>query len=300
MKMRILNFLRHIGQAVAFYALLPWLYALACLPFKPLYIIADMLCWFVSRLYRRKIVRKNLRAAFPHQSPQELVTIEKAFYAHFCDLLVEYIKSLTLTKAQVIQRCVIQPPKLLSQLCEEGKDILLVTGHYGNWEWAANAIALQTKYSVGVIYKSLSNLYFDRLVQRLRRRFDKLLIHEQAIFRTLLSQHATPQVTAFLADQAPAPTHAFHMPFLNIPTYVTTGLEKIATKLDPTVVYVHIRKPQRGHYSIELEVLTEQPSALPASRLTQLYIERLEQNIDHNPALWLWSHNRWKDTDLTS
>ena len=298
--MRILNFLRHVSQAVAFYALLPWLYALAWLPFKPLYIIADMLCWFVSRLYRRKIVRKNLLTAFSHQSSQELVTIEKAFYTHFCDLLVEYIKSLTLTKAQVIQRCVIQHPELLNQLYDAGKDILLVTGHYGNWEWAANAIALQTKYSVGVIYKPLSNPYFDRLVQRLRRRFDKLLIHEQAIFRSLLSKHATPQATAFLADQAPAQAHAFHMLFLNIPTYFTTGLEKIATKLDPTVVYVHIRKPRRGYYAIELEVLTEQSSALPASRLTQLYIARLEQDINHNPALWLWSHNRWKDTDVTA
>lgn len=290
--------LKRFREVALFYALLPWLWLLAWLPFRALYLVSDMLCVVVCQVYRRKLVRKNLRAAFPNQSPAERAAVERAFYSHFCDVLVEYIKSLTINKAQIIQRCAMQQPELLNKFYNEGRQVLLVTGHYGNWEWAASAIALQTPYPVRVIYKSLSNPYFDRLVKQLRLRFYKLLIHEKAILRTLLQYTHTPQATAFLADQAPLPTHAFRMQFLNIPTYVTTGLEKIANKLNSVVVYVHIRKPRRGYYKLELEVLTEQPRALPAAKLTQLYMERLEKDIDLAPGLWLWSHNRWKDSLL--
>jgi len=127
----------------------------------------------------------------------------------------------------------------------------------------------------------------------LRQRFDKFLIHDKSIFRTLLKYHAKPQATAFLADQAPSLTHAFPIEFLNIPTYITTGLEKIAQKCNPIVIYVHIQKLKRGYYTITLKVLEEQPRSLEPSRLTRIYIECLEKDIYHNPGLWLWSHNRW-------
>ena len=240
-------------------------------------------------------MRKNLRYAFPDQTQEGLEALEKAFYRHFCDLLVEYIKSLTMPATQVLDKCVVRNAALLDKLYAEGKDILLLAGHYGNWEWAANAIALQSNYKVGVIYKSLSNPYFDRLVQRLRQRFDKFIIHEKAILRTMSRYHVTPQAIAFLADQAPLPAYACTMNFLNIPTYVTSGLEKIATKFNQVVVYVHIQKTKRGYYSLDLEVLMEHPTSLPPSRLTMMYLESLEKDIYLDPSLWLWTHNRWKD-----
>jgi KDO2-lipid IV(A) lauroyltransferase len=173
---------------------------------------------------------------------------------------------------------------------------MLVTGHQGNWEWAANALALQTNYQMGVIYKPLSNPYFDQLVKKIRQRFGKFTIHEKQVLRTMLQYDATPKATAFVADQAPHPRHAHVVTFLNQPTYVTTSIEKLATKLNQAVVYVHIRKIRRGYYTIELELLVDAPTAMPAHRITELYIQKLEAAILQQPETWLWSHNRWKDS----
>ncbi len=287
--------MKRLIQAITFYALLPWLYLIAILSFRLIYIISNLLYYIVYPLYRRKVVRKNLTHAFPGTSKRELQTLEKSFYKHFCDLLVEYIKSLTITPSQIATRCTIQNVVLLEKLYAQGRPILLVTGHQGNWEWAANAIALQTNYQVGVVYKPLSNPYFDRLVKRIRERFGRFTIPEKQVLRTMLSYDAIPKATAFLADQAPNPDHAYVMEFLNQPTYVTTGVEKLAVKLNQVVVYVHISKVKRGYYALELELLVENPTTVPARDITSLYMQSLEKDIYQQPALWLWSHNRWKD-----
>ena len=282
-------------QAITFYALLPWLYLIAILPFRLIYAISDVLYYIVYPLYRRKVVRKNLTHAFPGKSNRELKTLEQSFYKHFCDLLVEYIKSLTITPSQIARRCTIQNVALLETLYMQGRHILLVTGHHGNWEWAANAIALQTSYQMGVIYKPLSNPYFDRLIKKIRQRFGKFTIHEKRVLRTMLQYNSMPKATAFLADQAPDPRHAYVIRFLNQLTYVTAGVEKLATKLNQAVIYVHIREIKRGYYTIEPELLVDDPATMPAHRIIELYIQKLEADIRQQPATWLWSHNRWKD-----
>lgn len=287
--------MKRFVQAVTFYAWLPWLYLLSILPLRVLYIIADFLYYIVYSAYRQKVVHKNLTHAFPEKSQQELKALERSFYKHFCDLLVEYIKSLSMTPSQITRRCTILNIGLLQKLYAAGRHVLLVTGHQGNWEWAANAIALQTSYQIGVIYKPLSNPYFDQLVKKkIRERFGKFTIYEKQVLRAMLQYDAAPKATAFLADQAPDPQHAYVIEFLNQPTHVTTGLEKLATKLNQTVVYVHIGKTKRGYYSIEPELLAEDPQMLAAQTITNLYIQRLEAAIRQQPATWLWSHNRWK------
>lgn len=289
--------IKQLIQAVIFYVLLPWLYLVAILPYRLIYGISDLSFYIVYYVfqYRREVVRKNLMHAFPDKSKQALKVLEKSFYKHFCDLLVEYIQSLTITPTQVARRCIIQNIALFEELYKQGKHILLVTGHQGNWEWAANAIALQTSYQVGVIYKPLSNPYFDGLVKKLRQRFGKFTIHEKQILRILLRYDTVPKATALLADQATNPQHAYVMEFLNQPTYVTRGVEKLAIKFSQPVVYVHIRKIQRGHYRIEPELLVDDPSTIPAHTITKLYIQKLEAAIQEQPETWLWSHNRWKN-----
>lgn len=287
--------MKRFVQAILFYALLPWLYLIAILPGGLIYGVSNLLYYLVYPWYRRSVVRKNLTGAFPNKSERELKALERSFYNHFCDLLVEYIKSLTVTPAQVARRCTVQNVTLLERLHSQGRHIMLVAGHQGNWEWAASAIALQTSYHVGVIYKPLSNPYFDQLVKQIRQRFGKFIIHEKQILRTMLQYDAIPKATAFLADQAPTPQHVYVMQFLNQPTYVTASVEKLATKLNQAIVYVHIRKATRGYYTLELELLVDDPEVMATQAITHRYIQLLEADIRQQPATWLWSHNRWKD-----
>jgi Kdo2-lipid IVA lauroyltransferase/acyltransferase len=285
-------------QAITFYALLPWLYLIATLPFRLIYCISDLSFYVVYYVfqYRRKVVRKNLTHAFPEQPPHALRALEKDFYKYLCDLLLEYIKSLTITPSQIARRCAIQSTSLLDSLYVQGRHIMFVVGHQGNWEWAANAVALQKSYQLGVVYKPLSNPYFDQLIKKIRQRFGKFTIPKKQVLRTMLQYDTVPKATAFLADQAPDSHHAYVMEFLNQSTSVTAGVEKLAIKLNQAVVYGHVRKIKRGYYTIELELLVDDPSSLPSGMITNLYIQKLEADIRQQPETWLWSHNRWKDS----
>lgn len=284
-------------QAITFWLLLPWLCIIAILPFKILYKVSDVCFYLVYHVlrYRRKVVWNNLSNVFSDKTATELQDLEKDFYRHLCDLLLEYIKGLSITRSQVLRRCTLQNPELLQTLYEKGRHILLLTGHQGNWEWAGDAVALQSNYKLYVLYKPLTNLYFDRLVGCIRKRFGRDIIQHNQALRKMLSYDSVPKATAILADQAPNNIHqAYLMNFLNQPTYVTQGVEKLAKKLNHAVIYMHTRRIRRGYYNVSAELLFEHPTGIPDHVITQTYLQRLEVDIYQGPATWLWSHNRWK------
>ncbi|ACE05889.1 hypothetical protein Aasi_0480 [Candidatus Amoebophilus asiaticus 5a2] len=289
--------MKRITQALTFWLLLPWLCIVAILPFSILYKMSDVCYYLIYYLlrYRKKIVWNNLSNAFSEKEAIERKKLQKDFYRHLCDLLLEHIKGLTITCAQVLHRCTLQNPEVLESLYKKGKHVLLLTGHQGNWEWAGSAVALQTNYKLYVIYKTLSNPYFDGLVGRIRKRFGRDIIQQNQVLRKMLSYDSIPKATAILADQAPDPQQASIMNFLNQPTYVTQGLEKLAKKLNHAIVYMHIKKIKRGYYTVIAELLFEHPIDTPDLLITQTYMQRLEADIYQEPATWLWSHNRWKN-----
>jgi KDO2-lipid IV(A) lauroyltransferase len=96
-------------------------------------------------------------------------------------------------------------------------------------------------------------------------------------------------------DQSPAdPRKAWWTTFLGQETAWYYGLEKYARTYDMAVLYGHIRKPSRGHYVTEYELITDNPRSLPEGAILEACIARLEADIRANPAQWLWTHKRWK------
>lgn len=289
--------IKRFTQALIFYLLLPWLYLIALLPFAWLYRLSD-LCFFLVYYvfnYRRRVVWDNLCYVFPHKSPTELKKVNKAFYQYLCDLLLEHLKVLTISPTEAIQRCRLQNPEILQQLYEQGRHVILATGHYGNWEWAGNAMALQTSYQLNALYKPLSSPYFDTFLQRLRTRFNRKVIRQDQAFRVMSNYGTPPTTTAILADQAPLPNHAYITAFLGQPTYVGKGLEKLAKKLDHAVVYISTQRLRRGYYTLQATLISEYPANTPDTWITEAYIQHLEADIYQQPATWLWSHRRWKN-----
>jgi Kdo2-lipid IVA lauroyltransferase/acyltransferase len=283
-------------QRFLFYLFLPFLYLIAILPLWLLYRLADLSFYGVYHIirYRRKVVATNLRQAFPKATTRTIQRLEKAFYHHFCDLLVEYIKSLTLTPASLARRCIVKNPELWEAYAKSGKNLILATGHQGNWEWAGHAVALQTPYTLAVVYKPLSNPYVDKVVARLRTRFGRQIIPEKKVLRTLIANQRTQQATALLADQSPPSQQQHCTTFLAQPTYVDLGVGKLAHRLNQPLWYIHIIKIKRGYYQIEVEPLCATPAQATPVQLTEWYTACLEKAIYAQPTTWLWSHNRWK------
>jgi Kdo2-lipid IVA lauroyltransferase/acyltransferase len=285
-------------QALGFYLALPFLYLISLLPFPVLYLFSDVFFLLVYYVigYRKKVVTQNLKNSFPEKREDEIISIRKKFYRHLCDVSLEMVKTLAMSKEAMIARCRMDDKiiQLVDQLYKERKNLVLVVGHFGNWEWGNHAFSLQCKHPMYGIYHPLENKYFNRLTIRMRTRFGTRLLTMESTFREMVRNRKQLNATSFIADQTPAPENAYWVKFLNQDTPVFRGTEVIARILDYPVLFFNIKKVKRGYYEISGEMICEHPAATSEGEITEMHTRKLEAAIQQAPETWLWSHRRWK------
>jgi len=279
-----------------YYLILPFIYLLSLLPFRVLYAVSDFMFFIVYHVlkYRRGVVETNLSNAFPQKTGAEIQSISRKYYSYLCDLTLETFKTLTISPKKALKHCYLQDPGFLKKLHEEHKSIIVVLGHFGNWEWAGNTVSLGSPYQLYVIYHPLTNKNFDRLIYNMRTRFGTKLIPMKNTLRDMVKNKDEVNATAFIADQTPHPEHAYWTTFLNQDTPVYEGTDKIARMMKYPVVYGKVKRVKRGYYEIELEMLVEKPQETSYGEISERFTRRLEEDIIDAPETWLWSHRRWK------
>ncbi len=285
-------------KAFSYYLVLPFLYLISLLPFPLLYLFSDFIYFLLYHVfgYRKKVVYTNLRNSFPDKSEAEIKSIQKKFYSYLCDLTLETFKTLTISKAEANKRCYMSPEsvEVFNRFYRENKSVIIVMGHFGNWEWAGNTFSLNCKHQLYVIYHPLTNKYFDGLIYRMRTRFGTKLIPMRETYKDMVKHKDELNATAFIADQTPSPDNAYWTRFLNQDTPVFRGTEMIARKVNYPVIYASVKRVRRGYYELAVETLFEDPRATKDGEISEAHTRKLEQEIMAQPEIWLWSHKRWK------
>ena len=282
-------------QAFYFYVTYPFIFLIALLPFPILYKVSDFL-YHILRLtgYRKEIVYKNLQNSFPDKSPSEIEDLSQTYFRYLCDLTLETLKTITMTSAEAKKHCVFKSATWLDDLYREKKSIIIIMGHYGNWEWAGPSFSLNTDYQLIVIYRPLSNTYFENMMSTMRTKFGTCITPVNQTLRKMVACKDQVTATAFIADQTATQRDAYWTTFLNQETAVFTGPEKLAIKFNYPVVYMNVNRIRRGYYEVSPELLFAQPKDTKEGEISEAFTNRLEKEIIRNPAFWLWSHRRWK------
>ena len=272
---------------------------ISLLPFRILYLFSDFLYLVLYKVagYRKKVVRSNLRNSLPGKSESELINIEREFYHHFCDVIVETFKSFTISRTEINQRMVMSNPSLPDAFFDKGQSILLAGGHYNNWEWFAVGVDQQIKHQSAALYTPLRNAFFDRKMRSTRGRFGLQMISVKNAGRFFENPGEIPVMTVFGIDQSPRNPNKCHwMTFLNQDTGVMYGLEKYARQLNAPVVFGTISKIKRGYYETTFSLVTDDPQKEPPHAIIERATRMLEADIMRAPSYWLWTHRRWKRT----
>jgi Kdo2-lipid IVA lauroyltransferase/acyltransferase len=283
--------------AIGYYLALPFLYGIALLPFPLLYLLSDGMYFLLFHVvgYRTDVVLTNLRNSFPEKSEAELNGIRKRFYRWFCDLTLETVKTLTISPDAVRSRVNFPGAGVFQSFAEKKQSVIIVMGHYGNWELAGARFAVEPAlHQLYVIYHPLQNPHFERLIVRMRTRLGNRLYAMRETFKGMVRDRHLLTATAFIADQTPSPENAYWTTFLNQDTPVFTGTGVIAKKLGYPVIYLSIQQSRRGHYEMRAEVLVHDPKSMSENDINQLHTDRLQRDIRQKPDLWLWTHRRWK------
>jgi KDO2-lipid IV(A) lauroyltransferase len=285
-------------EAVVYYLFYAFNWVVTLLPLRILYIFSDIIFPFMYYFpgYRRNVVRTNLKNSLPGKSEKEIKLIEKKFYHYLCDLFMETFKLTHMSNEQLMKRFPLSNPELLDRLYNEGRDVVAVLGHYGNWEWLV-CLPLYTKLQIISIYKPLRNKHFDKYMINNRSKNGMVLTPMQNVIREIINNRkkSTRALYTFITDQTPPKGDVkFWTRFLNQDTPVYLGAEKIASKYDMAVVFFRIECIGRGHYEFTIELLFEHSTGLPDHLITETHVKRLEEIILANPEFWIWSHRRWK------
>ena len=266
-----------------------------------LYILSDILYFSIYHIacYRRKVVRNNLKNSFPDKTEKDIIKLERRFYHHFADYIVETIKLAHISQEELLKRADIRNPEVIFDLLDKGHTCFIFSlGHYGNWEWFSGVSArFAGRATIYQIYRPLTNKAFDRLFIYLRTRFNSFGIKKNDAVRNMitLKQNKTHALVPFIADQTPSKTNLHYWKtFLNQDSAIFTGPERIAKKLDIPIVFADTRKVKRGYYTVDIKLITDKPKETPEFYITNEYVRMMEECIMRDPAYWLWTHRRWK------
>jgi KDO2-lipid IV(A) lauroyltransferase len=279
----------------------PFLWAISRLPFPLLYLLSDGLFILLYRLvrYRRKVVRENLALAFPEKTDAERRVIEKDFYNHLCDVFMEMVKTMGISKKELLKRYTFTNLDVIHRLEAKGKSIMLLAPHYASWEWAF-ALDPYVKGEAFAVYQPLTNRYFDRWARRTRKRFGTTLIttRETSQLITKNRQEGRLAFYGMLIDHSPMLIKTQHWgPFMGIQVPMHTGAEYLCKKMDLPVIYMKVRKLRRGYYEASFKLLTENPSEIPDFQITDAFFREVEHSIREAPEHYFWTHKRWKHRD---
>lgn len=267
------------------------------MPFGLIYLFSHFFYFFIFYVfpYRKKVVLANLEASFPKMDEKERKKTTKEFYRYLTYLLAESIKNLTISEDALRKRMTVRNPEVMDRLYAEGRQVLLLSSHYHNWEMLITAQNLIFKHQAIGIGMPMSNKFWDKKINERRERFGMKVVNANNYKKVLSEQSDEPTATLILGDQSPGKDeNCYWVDFLNQKTAFYFGAEILANQTNAAVVYVVIHCTKRGHYEIELREITTNPSKESYGKITGDYIRFLEEDIQKKASAWLWSHKRWK------
>ncbi|WP_282148433.1 lysophospholipid acyltransferase family protein [Algibacter lectus] len=288
-------------QLIAYIILYPFLWLISILPFKLLYMVSDAVYVLIYYIigYRKKVVTSNLKLAFPEKSANEIALIQKKFYHHLCDMILEAVKSITISEAEIKRRYIFTNVEEVHKLEKENKSIVLLMGHYASWEWIF-ILQAHVNHKGYAVYKQLSNKYFDALVKRIRAKYNSHLITTKETVPTLLRAKVNKELTlnGFVFDQSPKAHKALHWQnFMGVKVPVHVGAEVLAKRLGMATVFLKVKKTKRGYYEATFMDIIKDTSGIENYQITDLALKRVEEQIYKAPEYYLWTHKRWKHMD---
>jgi KDO2-lipid IV(A) lauroyltransferase len=270
---------------------------LSRLPLRALYVLSTLLyllAYYVVR-HRHQVIHDQIARVFPAAGEAERRTIHKRYLRNFCDVMVEVLKSLSMSAADIAVHVRIPDLSPARQYLAAGKSVMFVTSHLCNWEWLLQGMSAQLGYPMDAAYKPLHDAWAERLMLEIRARFGARLIPAKELLADFLRRRAVVRVLAMNADQAPVSTDKrYWTRFLGQDTAFYVGAEQIARATRLPLIYVAMRRVRRGYYQVELKQLWDGKEPLPPNGLTERYARACENDVLESPADWLWSYRRWR------
>ena len=276
----------------------PFIWLISRLNFSTIYLISDILYYLLYYVfsYRKRVVRENLKLAFPELSNDKRREIERKAFRNLTDVFLETFKSTNMKGDELKKRFVFKNPELIERIYNNKQDVIVMCSHYCCWEWVFG-VRNTTNFKINAIYKQLSNKYFDKLTKSRRSQYGANMIKTKDTFREISKKSKLKELNwyGFASDQSPKKSKALYWnKFLNNWVPIHIGAEVIAKKYNMAIVFMDVQKIRRGYYEASFSLITDKPKDFKDFQLTDKYIKIVENQIKNKPEYYTWTHRRFK------
>jgi KDO2-lipid IV(A) lauroyltransferase len=184
----------------------------------------------------------------------------------------------------------------------ESQGVLILTGHFGNWEMFAYAYGL-LGHPVSLVHQTIKNPLVDGYVERMRGGGGTKLFRKQEAARAVLRALKSRELVVLPLDQNQSRRAGIFVDFFGLPANTSDGLARIALRTNaPIYPAFMVRDGESAHHRIiflpRVEIGSMADRDLAARELTQRCTAVLEAMIRKHPDHWLWTHKRWRTRPL--
>lgn len=283
-------------------------------PLKFHYFMGDVLSWLMKNVlrYRYDVVVMNISRSFPELKYKALKKIVDDFYRHFGEIFAEavWFSGSSYRRVHDAGIVTVMNPETVSEIYDSSPSVTVLSTHCGNWEMMGGLLGYPTatggKLSFGekdisVVYKKLSSDVSDEVfrlnrIAPLEEVGTECEVESSEILRFCLRHRNEKRVYIYPTDQAPYTGAGKHPigEFMNQPTNAMFGSVGVACRLSHAVVYMKMKRVERGRYEMTFIPVTRDASKVTPEELMRKYYDLLQEEIRETPANWLWTHKRWK------
>jgi KDO2-lipid IV(A) lauroyltransferase len=242
---------------------------------------------------RRTVALENLTRAFPERPAPELARVGRDSFRHLGMNFVESCVFYFRPPARLLSRVSIEGLSHFEAADAQGRGMLLLTAHYGNWELLAASHAL-ARFPLSVVMRPLDSPAFEPILERFRLRSGVELITKRRALTDIVDALRRRRMVGILLDQNASRREGVFVPFFGVPASTSKGMALIALRTGAPVLPVFIRRRPDGRHVVHAGAPVPVPSDGDVVAFTRAFNEAIEAAIRRAPEQWFWLHRRWK------
>ncbi len=282
------------------YFLLRFIYSVfSYLPFPVARHFANGLAFIVSRWlpYRKKIIIENMSRIYGEEWPRPQKEFLRETYRHFIYLWIELMQTPKLTPDTFKERIKVKNVEVLQEALAEGKGVLLMSGHLGNFEWINSGISLM-RFPFAGITKKQSNPYINKFVTDLREKWGSKIIHTKQGMREGLRFLKNGGILGLAADQYAGPG-GVTVNMFGLATKTFAGPAVFHLRTGAPFIFIAAERTAYGRFTFHFERMDcgqyDELNDQNIACIMQCYNDYMEKWIRRFPEQYFWTHRKWKN-----
>ncbi len=269
-----------------------------------IYIIKS-LAWFAYTVSKKhqKIIDKNLNIAFDNKlNKDEKKKIGISAFANLIDTLFGIIERDGMNAKDVVKNITVEDEEIVQQAQKDGRKIIFITGHQGNWELLSQSIAIYFDLTLVGVGRKIDSDLMDKVLKKNRERFNVEMVYKKGAIKGCIKALSQDKAIGILIDQALSKDQSIDIKLFGQDATHTPIASILSRKFGIDLIPAFISTEDYKSYHIKIyppikSIKTDNQEE-DLAKLTQLQADIMQKVITDHPKEWFWMHKRWKGFEV--